>query len=436
MALSNKIKLYFPILLLITWLGFTILVFIFGPWKYNLIDPFVFYSYLFLVHLALFLGYSKGLQSTPAVLSIKIEYDRFVNMSILVSFLYLIIKTLLTRGGDLANFFNTFRNASYTYITSSYRYVNIFSYLDIIFKPISIIAITNAIFNHGKLKRSYKYMIYILILITIFSSIGSATRSSIVQIFVFCLAALMLGIYNKTVILTKVQRALILVSILSFLVGFLMYSNLLVNTREGITTVNRLTGDPPRENYYLYKITPPDLHPFIDGTSFYLSHSYYQLNRALFLPYKGLGFGLSNSYFIIRNIERISGWNGLRDISYGLRLDDEVGAGYGLYWSTFYTWIASDFTFPGTILVVFFIGLMFSLALKDALLTNNPFSVTSFCTIFYVIFHFVFNNPLQDGAGITTCFVIPLIWLITRKARSDYRFWNSIMKFLSMPIVK
>jgi len=55
------------------------------------------------------------------------------------------------------------------------------------------------------------------------------------------------------------------------------------------------------------------------------------------------------------------------------------------------------------------------MALTDSLLNSNPFAVTSFCTLFFLIFSFSFNNPLQDGAGITTNFVIPVLWLLFRK---------------------
>jgi hypothetical protein len=412
---QKQTRIYFPILFLLSWLLFTILVFVFGPWKYELINPFIFYSYLFLIHLALFLGYLRGLNNNAISTRITIDYNRFVELTIIISFVYLIAKLLLTKGGDLANLINTFKNASETYVKSSLRFVNLFSYTDIFFKPISVVAITNAIYCNRKLRWGYRYCIYFIILITIATSIGSATRSGIVQLVIICFAAFLLSIYQKNFVVRYFRIALISVLIICASIGFFMYSNMLVNKREGITVANRLTGNPPKENYFLYKVTPHNSHPFINGTSFYLSHSYYQLNKALYMPYRGLGFGLTNSYFIMRNIEKVTGWSGLKDISYGIRLDNEIGGGYGIFWSTFYTWIASDFTFPGTILVVFIMGFLLSLALRDTLFSPNPFSVTSFCTLFYFIFHFVFNNPLQDGAGLTTCFVIPLLWLILRK---------------------
>jgi hypothetical protein len=339
-----------------------------------------------------------------------------VKWAIIISTFYLILKIIITAGGDLSNVSGTFRNASETYMNSTVRHQNIFSYLDIIFTPISMIAITNAIFSYKNLRRRYRYWAYILIAFIIASAIGSATRSGIVQITMISFAAFSLAIYKKNIVLKYYHKVFIFFFAIIVAIGFLTYSALLTDTRGGgKPVVNPLTNKPPKENYFLYKITSPKLHHQINNLSFYISHSYYRLNKALNMPFKGLGFGLSNSYFIMDNIESLTGWSGLKAISYGVRLDNDIGRGYGLYWSTFYTWIASDFTFPGTIIVIYFIGYFFSIALRDSLIYLNPLSVTVFCLLFYFIFHFAFNNPLQDGPGLTTNFGIPIIWLILRK---------------------
>jgi hypothetical protein len=249
------------------------------------------------------------------------------------------------------------------------------------------------------------------------SAIGSATRSGIVQITIISLAAFSLGVYKKNIILLKYHKVLIFVFIAVLAIGFLAYSSLLANTRGGRFYNNPITKEPPRKNFFLTKNTSNKNHPLIYSVSFYVSHSYYRLNKAMNMSFKGVGLGLSNSYFIMDNIEAVTGWSGPKSISYGVRLDEGIGSGYGLYWSTFYTWIASDFTFPGTIIVIFFIGYIFSLSLKDSLYRLNPLAVTVFCSLFYFIFHFAFNNPLQDGAGLTTNFFLPLIWLLFRKTK-------------------
>jgi hypothetical protein len=408
-------KLYFPIIFLLCWLGFTIFIFAFGPYKYKIIHPFAFYSYLLAIHLALFLGYLRGQRSNGRGFQLKIGYYEFVKLCIIISFFYLILKLIFTFGGNLRNFSETFQNAHKSYTTNSFNHPNLFSYLDIFFAPVTLIAITNALFSYKNLQRVYRYSVLMLILFTIASTIGSATRSGIVQITIISLAAFSLGVYKKNIILKTYHKVLIFFTAISLAVGFLTYSALLTDTRGGKITINPLTHEPPRKDFFLNEITSPKFHPLINNISFYTSHSYYRLNQAMNMPFKGLGFGLSNSYFIMDNIESVTGWSGLKDISYGVRLDKGIGSDYGLYWSTFYTWIASDFTFPGTVIVIFFIGYFLSLALKDSLYFTNPLSVTVFCTLFYNIFHFAFNNPLQDGAGLTTGLVVPLIWVMFRK---------------------
>jgi hypothetical protein len=413
---SDQNKIFFPIYFLLSWLSLTILTFAFGPYKYQLTNSFVFYTYLLLIHISLYLGYFWGQKSTGRGTRIKIDYYRFVRITIIISLIYYFIKLVLTSGGDLRNFTETFKNASKTYYNSSFRRPNLFSYFDIIFGPISVIAITNGIFSGKNLPKLYKYSALLLIILSIGSAIGSGTRSGIVQIAMLSFAAFLLGIYRKNIILQYYDKVLIYICAAVFIIGFFTYSSIIVTERGGIVTVNPLSNELPRENYFLFKITSSKLHPQIVNTSFYISHSYYQLNRAMNLPLLGIGFGLSNSFFIMDNIEQLTGSTWLKDISYGMRIDKTNGTGfYGSYWSTFYTWIASDVTFPGTIFVIFFIGFFFSIALRDSLFSLNPFAVTVFCTFFYFIFHFAFNNPLQDGQGITTFFCLPVVWLLLRE---------------------
>jgi hypothetical protein len=410
--------IYFPIYILLSWLGLTILSFAFGPYLYRLTNPFVFYSYLFLIHSSLLAGYILGQRNEGCRSRLNIDFYRVVEGTVFISVVYLIVKLVFTKGGDIGNLLGTFRNASETYAVSSLKHSNLFSYFDILFFPISVFAITNTIYCHDKLKKRYRNSVYFIIIVSVASAIGSATRAGIMELFILCFGAFLLSVYKRNFMIKLSHKVLMVFVIGITLFGFFAYSSVLINKRGGTPIINPLTNEPPKENYFLFKIAPKEMIPSIYNTSFYISHSYYQLSRALNMPLKGLAFGLSNSYFVMDNIEQLIGWSWPKKISYGLRLDNQIGHGYGLYWSTFYTWIASDVTFPGTIIVVLFIGYLLSLALLDALFSFNPLAVTAFCTLFYFIFHFAFNNPLQDGQGIITCFCIPLLWLAFRKKRA------------------
>ena len=412
-------KAYFPLVFLMSWLVLTIIIFIWGPWNYKLINPFTFYSYLFLIHLALVLGYMRGQEAPGRSSRIDLDFLKWTKTAIIVSGIYFIFKSVLTAGDSFSHFIGTFRNASETYANSNLRHPTLFNYSDILFYPIFIFASVNTIYIHKKLNWWYRLAVYLMIIGTIALSIGSAVRGQIADILIICFAAFWLSLYSKNMVLKLYHKVLAIVFAVSVVIAFLAYSNLLVTTRGGITSINLLTFEPPKKDYFLYEITPASLKPLINSTSFYTSHSYYQLNKALNLPDKGIALGLSNSYFVMDNIEQFTGWKWLKTISFGIRLDNEMAGGFGAYWSTFYTWIASDFTFPGTILIIFLIGFLCSLALKDSLLALNPIALTSFCTLFHFIFQFAFNNPLQDGAGIMTHLIIPLVWLILRKPEKN-----------------
>lgn len=411
-------KFYFPILFLLAWLVFTILVFIYGPYEYEIRNKFSFYLYLIAVHIALLLGYLRGQKSRGRGSIVRVNYVKFIKWTLLLSVFYNLIKILFTLGGDLSNISQTFSDSAKSYSTSSFRYPNAFNYVDIFFFPIYFISVTNSVFYYNFLERRYKALLWFLVILAFGYSIGSATRGGMAQLSMMIFGALLLAIYKGNVILTRRIKIRITVVASLLLVGFIAYTSLIQHTRGGEIFVNPVTQLPPKESYPFSSIIPENLEPVANHISFYVSHSYYRLNRAMELPFKGLGFGLSNSYFIMDNIESLTGWSGLKKISYGMRLDMSDGWGYGLFWSTFYTWIASDFTFPGTVVIIYFIGYFFSLALRDSLYTLNPIAVTVFCALLYFIFHFPFNNPMQDGGGLSTYLVMPLIWYLLRKKYS------------------
>lgn len=411
-----KHKYFLPIVVLLGWLSFTICIFLFGPYRYSVKSPLLFYIYLFLIHLALFLGYYRGQRSQGRGIRINFSAIKFVKVCLLVTVAYMVLKLIITQGGEIRRVNAALTDAADAYLSNSFRNVSVFSYIEMLVVPLTMISLANGIVFYNQLSKRFKACLIFIVLVLLATSIGSAVRTLIISTMVTGCAAFLLGVYKKTIILKRIHKILLSLIGTFMVLVFLLYSAFLTETRNFYTSYNILTKEYPREDFYLYKVTPELAHPLINGISFYLGHSYYRLNQAFNLDFNGVGLGLTNSYFIMRNVEAVTGWHEIENISYAIRLDKEDGEGNtGLYWSTFYTWIASDFTFPGTIIVVFFIGYFFSISLKDALFSFNPLAVAVFCNFFYFIFHFSFNNPMQDGAGVFTYFVIPCIWFFLRK---------------------
>jgi hypothetical protein len=410
-------KLYLPINILLFWLAFTVLSFAYGPYDYDVVNPVYFYLYLSLIHLFLFFGYRVGLKSYGRDFKFNVNYVKLMKRLIIIVFYYNLARLILS-GGSALNILETFSDASLSYSKNiSGQFSGLFfAYVDIIIYPAYMVVITNSIVNYRLIPRLYKIYFWFLIFLPIFSAIGSATRSGIVQTTIVSLAGILLAIYKKNLVLTTRRKVIALFASGFIIFLFLAYTSLLVSSRGGIGLNNLVTGDPPRDDFVLNRYLSPELQLVVTSISFYISHSYYRLNSAMNMPFEGVGFGFSNSVFVMDNIEKITGWHGLSDISYGIRLDKLDGNGdFGVFWSTFYTWIASDFTFPGVLIVIFFIGYFFALAFKDSLSFDNPLAISVFCLLFYFIFHFAFNNPLQDGQGLSTYLLLPIAWVLTRK---------------------
>ena len=88
--------------------------------------------------------------------------------------------------------------------------------------------------------------------------------------------------------------------------------------------------------------------------SSYLVHGYYALYLSLDEPWVPM-FGIGNSMFLYRNVAKLTGMSEIEEMPYPLRIERRYGwDAYG-NWSSIYPWIASDVSFPGTILVVFLI---------------------------------------------------------------------------------
>jgi len=103
-------------------------------------------------------------------------------------------------------------------------------------------------------------------------------------------------------------------------------------------------------------------------------------------------------------------------MSYPVRIE-KYGWDAQALWSSIYPWIASDVSFPGTLLIVFLIGRGFALCWLDTLRGENPFAVVLLSQFLIMLFYFPANNQLlQSGEGFIAFWVTLLLWWRTRRS--------------------
>ncbi len=134
------------------------------------------------------------------------------------------------------------------------------------------------------------------------------------------------------------------------------------NHKDGVMKIHPYYIDEFSYSYVdtesvLYKAIPERLRfLFVVGTS-YISHGYYALSLALRIPYESsCGFG---TFIIFQDIaQRITGIDFYKK-TYVYKIN-QIGYPVSLKWGTAFIQFASDLSFPGVILLMIALGMLFS----------------------------------------------------------------------------
>ena len=155
-----------------------------------------------------------------------------------------------------------------------------------------------------------------------------------------------------------------------------------------------------------------------EGLAVYLTQGYYAVYLSLQHPFVPC-YGAGNSMFLQRQVARVTGHDEILECAYPARLD-KTGAFATRYWTTIYPWIASDVSFPGTVLVVLAIGWLSGRVWLDVLGGRNPAAVALFGQILLMLYYVPAHNKImQTGEGLSAFATILGVWLVSRRRTED-----------------
>ena len=316
-------------------------------------------------------------------------------------------------------------------------------YVRMLVSPLMIFVTPIAIYFISKLSLKGKILGISVIVLTTFLGIAQGINKNVADITAQLVLALMIvffagnGETRKKIWAHRMKiLAIILVVCLLFV---LYYANSMTNRvsadleddpafsddadrteeeriTDAMSTTAQFSFGTPKEGYFLDKILPARLVSVVSFLSSYLSHGYKGLSFALehdFTSTYGLGF----SDFLRHNFLKVIGFGGAEDAVevqtyYGKIGEDSWPT--GMVWSTFFVYPASDIGFVLTVLLVAVIGFLFGLSWKHALLTQNPFALSSFFGFSTMIFYFSANNQMfQGGENFFGFIAMLLLWAVS-----------------------
>jgi hypothetical protein len=411
---------FLPIIFFICYLNFSVFLFAFGPWDWPVKDGTKLYVFLIFAHAALFLGYISAAFSKPGKYYGRFKVQHIVLVSLLLNLLLLLPTSAFRSGSVIPNIEAGLANPGEMYrISNEIRGQGggAIEYVRIILSPILSLLMPLTFFYWGKLKPIVRYLsvFSMLFFLAIYVAIG--TNKAIAD-FVLLFPCIILARYFSGRLKLSRRRLIIIAVLAAFAFGafFSFFSATMVSrmgTVENVATFPVLNLNADLENFTL-KPLPDELKIPAVALIVYLTQGYYGLYLSLEKPFVPM-FGVGNSMFLYYNAIKLTGIKEIEEMPYPIRNGGDGWDGM-VQWSTIYPWIASDVSFPGTVLVVFMIGYVFALSWIDTLKGSNPYAIAIFAQFLIMLFYFPANNQvLQSGQDLFGFYGILLVWLYTRK---------------------
>jgi len=160
------------------------------------------------------------------------------------------------------------------------------------------------------------------------------------------------------------------------------------------------------ENSFWFELFGNDYGFAIGVFLWYFTNGIYGLSLSLSLPFEWTYF-VGNSYSLARVVEIISGDNiAIIEKTYPVRVGVEYGWDLSK-WHSLFSWLASDITFYGVIVLSFFFGFLYGKLWVYTVSYHNPFSGPLFLNLSLGLIFSFSNNQLMHGmAGVVTLAIL------------------------------
>jgi len=409
-----------PIIFFLSFLNLTVVIFFFGPWPFELANPTKLIVFLASSHIALALGYLSAAFKAPRGFNRSWCLERLAGWSLAVSLAVLLPTTLFRTGSLFPSIIDALSNPGQVY-TASLRtrteVLPLIEYVRFFLGPLIGMLLPLTLFYWRRLGLVGKIGGVINIGGVILTFIAMGTNKAIADTLAVIPWLLLAGHFSGTLRLSFKRRTALVCAAVCATVLFLGFYTATQNSRSGSSArygYVRSAGVWADRDNVMIRNLPETAQVGVLGLTGYLAHGYYGLYLALDKPFVPM-YGVGNSFFLFRQAARLLGRPSIMDMPYPLRVQAADGWDAYALWGTIYPWIASDVSFPGTIVIVFLIGRLFALTWLDTLRGENPFAVVMFSQFVIMLFYFSANNQcLQDGEGVATFWFIFVVWYCTR----------------------
>jgi hypothetical protein len=422
---SSSIVQWVPLIVVEAFLNATILVFAWSSWPID--NPVSLYLYVGAAHLLLALGYYCGSLTVPRACPYAIAgvgWRQVLVAGILVSLVLSPIILYVDTGGSI-NFIPGFLNPGDTYVDSRLKSqqglgVNALSLyagqMRILSGFLILCVLPAGALYWNRISTVMRVGVLAVGVAHILESAGAGRNKGLADIVILLPWLVFLKNANRLRALFTLGNVLIISGVaLAALFGLWAYFNKNIAQRTNDAGVSSFVDRFGNATFSLRPFESDNLNRVFTGPISYCTQGYYGLARSLELPFEWT-YGVGNSPILTIYAEKyLAGDDAIRARTYARRVEDEYGWNAEVQWSTVYPWLAGDCTFPGTLVVVFILGLVLAMTWRDSIESQNYLAATVFIWLMLGLGYFSANNQLmQMGQCVLGFWVALLLWWASR----------------------
>jgi hypothetical protein len=414
----------FPMFLIQIYLTFTVLLFAFGPWPWPVFNPVKLYSFLILAQIALLIGYVKGFSNRPTLYIGRWSWQKLFKIGFWLNVLWIIPNInnrLKLESFDPYTSISMFKlgllnpGAAYK-IRQSEDIIggSPIAILTVVIAPLLQLLVPIGITYWRQLSLTKKSIFVAFIFIDLSSWIAAGTNQGIAEII---LVLPFFIISASPMVIQRIwarRNLLIIASSIIFVIAFVSFFSKGMEGRLGnkMPLFNVGAGINADKSNFMFEMW--EGKEGIIMLSSYLTQGYYGLALSLEQPFHWC-YGLGHSYYLPKWFKKFIPSSDLDMHNYPGMINTYDGWSDSLRFDSIYPWLASDVTFPGTIIVMFLFGYLLSKLWQDILWCKNPIALALSGILVLLLFYIPLNNRLGYSTTGIAFWVLLIWWRRTRR---------------------
>ena len=415
---------WLPIILFEIYLNLSVILFATGPWPWPVTNPWELYGFLFAAHALLGIGYVTGIKKAEkSYFPAATQQTPWLKWSLIAN-LALLMPTSFSRSGHIIpDLLFGLQSPGEAYSNAVERSADggawvIIEYFRILLAPLLAFAFPYVIVTWNERTTVERLACLVIVLFNVCLYISIATNKAIVDTVLLVPWLVMIGIATKHIVLHRRGKiVLTTISAVTLVLAFLFFGYGQTH-RSGDVATGRTFGPPifidADPSNWLTSSFSETSQIYIESLLRYLCQGYYALSRAMLLDFDPT-FGFGNSMFLAKNAEAVFGIQTIVSSTYPAKLEQAEGWGMFSLWHSIYPWLASDFGFFGTLVIVFFIGRYFAMSWIYVIRDMDKISMILFTYFLIMLIYFPGNNQLMQSPETCVGFLATLaIWMISK----------------------